>query len=141
MLFSRFLTFEGQYIFQTVSIYTSERCCPCGHYEYNNSSMRSFWSKIWAIEGPNYAQFSIFATVKFGFYHKFISLLWQNYSFDRSEIVVLDTGLMNVNLVLYRKYFISSWNSEKPRISLFKAKKREKMKITSNFAEFSRTPL
>ena len=31
-------------------------------------------SEIWVIEGPNYTRFSIFATVKIGFYHNFISL-------------------------------------------------------------------
>ena len=99
---------------------SSEGYCPCDHYEYNNSSIWSFWSKIWAIEGPNYAQNSIFATVKIGFYHKFIRLLWQNYSFDRSDFfVVLDIGLMNVNPFLHRKYLINSWNGEKPRITLF----------------------
>ena len=65
---------------------SSERYCPCDHYEYKNGSIWWFWSKIWAIEGPNYAENSIFATVKIVFYHKFIRLLWQNYSFDRSEI-------------------------------------------------------
>ena len=29
-----------------------ERYCPCGHFEYKNNSIRSFWSKIWSIEGP-----------------------------------------------------------------------------------------
>jgi len=63
-----------------------ERYCPCGHFEYNNSSIWSFWSIKWAIEGPNNTKFSIFATVKIGFCHKFISALWQKYSSDCSEI-------------------------------------------------------
>ena len=26
-----------------------ERYCPCGHFEYNTSSKRSFGSKVWAM--------------------------------------------------------------------------------------------
>ena len=42
---------------------TSERYCSCDHYEYKNGSIWWFWSKIWAIDGPNYAENRIFATV------------------------------------------------------------------------------
>ena len=71
----------------TASLNTSsERYCPWGHFDYKNSSIWSFWTKIWAIEGPNHTRFSIFATVKIGFCLKFVSPLWQNYSSDRSEI-------------------------------------------------------
>ena len=36
-------------------------------------------------EGLKYTNFSIFATVKIGFYHNFISLWRQNYTFDPFE--------------------------------------------------------
>ena len=99
---------------------SSERYCPWGYYDYRNSSIWSFWSKIWAIEGPNYTRLSKFATVKIGFCHKFVSPLWQNYSSDRSEIpMVLDIGLEIVNPLFDCKYHINSWNREKPRILLF----------------------
>ena len=107
---------------------SSERYCPWGHFECKNSSTWSFWSKIWAKEGPIYTQFSIFATDKIGFYHNFISLLWQNYSFDSSEFFcgIRYIGLVILNSFLFCKYLINSWNGEKPRIVLFHAKKHEK---------------
>ena len=121
---------------------SSERYWSCGHFDYNNCSIRSFWSEILTIEGPNCTLFSIFATVKIGFYHNFISLLWINYIFDHSDFfVVLDIGLVILNLFLFCKYLINFWNSEKQKIMFFYAKKTKKVTIHSNFAEFSRTPL
>ena len=53
-------------------------------------------------EGTNYAQFSILETVKIGFYHNFINMLWQNYTFDSSEFfVVLDIRLVISNIFLF----------------------------------------
>ena len=100
--------------FRVLNCTSLERYCTCGHFEYKQSSIRSFWSKIWSKEGPNYTQFCIFVTDKIDFYHKFISLLWQNCSVNRSDI-----GLGTVNLFLYCEYLINFLNGEKTRITPF----------------------
>ena len=118
----------------------SERYWSCGHFEYNNSSIRSFWSDIWAIELQIIHNLAILRRTKSDFIitwllccDKTIHVILLNF------FVVLDIGLVILNLFLFCKYLINPWNGEKPRIMLFYVKKTKKVTIHSNFAEFSRT--
>ena len=77
------------------------------------------------MEGPNYTQFILFRTVKIGFYHSFISLLWQNHTF-----LVLDVGPVILKPFLFCKYLINSWNSEKRLLCFLCQKHEEKWLFT-----------